>query len=151
MQRYEKTCKFCGKKFFTNRQNQKYCSRVCLKNFYRNRYKSGLKKINRVCPSCGRRFVTTNRFKSFCSVVCRKRFDRIVRPDGRLWHILCEFVNERDGYQCVECGDDTDIMTHHVVPLCFGGKSEYDNLVTLCRKCHEKKHAELIRKLRQRV
>lgn len=28
------------------------------------------------------------------------------------------------------------LEAHHITPLCFGGKDELDNLITLCLDCH---------------
>jgi 5-methylcytosine-specific restriction endonuclease McrA len=43
------------------------------------------------------------------------------------------------------CGTWEDIEYHHVVPYSWGGKTEIDNIIPLCRKCHIKQH-ELLRK-----
>lgn len=56
---------------------------------------------------------------------------------------------ERDGHECQECGvgvgfqnDDAvaDAQVHHIVPKSEGGGDGLDNLVTLCRGCHDGKH-----------
>ncbi len=48
---------------------------------------------------------------------------------------LDEQAYERDGYKCVECGEDAGIEAHHIVY-----EEELDNLVTLCHSCHKKRH-----------
>ena len=48
---------------------------------------------------------------------------------------LDEQAYERDGYRCVECGEDAGIEAHHTV---YGETLE--NLVTLCHACHKKRH-----------
>jgi len=35
------------------------------------------------------------------------------------------------------------LTVHHVVPLCFGGTDELDNLIPLCRTCHRIVHRSL--------
>ena len=44
------------------------------------------------------------------------------------------------GYVCLNCGSDTDIELHHIVPLCNGGRNEARNIVPLCCECHCKAH-----------
>lgn len=49
-----------------------------------------------------------------------------------------QYVLERDSYRCVLCGDPEDLETHHIVWRFRGGSDRPKNLVTLCKKCHEK-------------
>jgi predicted HNH restriction endonuclease len=48
---------------------------------------------------------------------------------------------ERDNFTCQKCKffseNKLDLEAHHVFPLCFGGKDELDNLITLCSDCHK--------------
>lgn len=52
-------------------------------------------------------------------------------------------VYRRDGYACVECGDDdvTQLTLDHRVPVLLGGTNSVDNLRTLCRSCNCRKGA----------
>lgn len=49
-------------------------------------------------------------------------------------------VLRRDGFRCVLCGASADegarLHVDHIVPVSKGGKSEYDNLRTLCERCN---------------
>ncbi len=45
-------------------------------------------------------------------------------------------VLERDGQKCLLCGEREDLEVDHVIPVKDGGKSEIDNLQTLCHRCH---------------
>jgi 5-methylcytosine-specific restriction endonuclease McrA len=49
-------------------------------------------------------------------------------------------VFERDDFICQKCKiqDKTSriLEAHHLVSLCYGGKDELDNLITLCSDCH---------------
>ena len=49
---------------------------------------------------------------------------------------LDEEAYARDGYKCVDCGKTNGLEAHHIVP----DIEEIDNLVTLCRSCHKKRH-----------
>jgi len=55
-------------------------------------------------------------------------------------------ILERDDYQCVKCGDDGFLQVDHIIPFQDGGKTEKQNLQTLCRKCNAK-----IRKAKQKA
>ncbi|MCX6141820.1 MAG: HNH endonuclease [Ignavibacteriales bacterium] len=45
-------------------------------------------------------------------------------------------VLERDGQKCLLCGALENLETDHIIPVTDGGKSEIENLQTLCRGCH---------------
>lgn len=78
-----------------------------------------------------------------------KKFERspdVNRTYGRSWkrirdryvrqHPLCE--------QCLKEGRLTLVdEVHHILPISQGGKSTPDNLMSLCRSCHNKIHLEL--------
>lgn len=49
-------------------------------------------------------------------------------------------IIERDG-ECRRCGNSKQLQVHHIVPIAFGGKSESENLVTLCEDCHQDAHS----------
>ncbi len=54
---------------------------------------------------------------------------------------LERLVRERDG-SCVCCGSDQVVGSeiHHVVPWALGGRTDLDNLVLVCRRCHRMLH-----------
>ena len=41
----------------------------------------------------------------------------------------------RDGCKCVECGDNKNLILHHLKYV-----NDFKNIVTLCEKCHKEKH-----------
>lgn len=49
---------------------------------------------------------------------------------------LDELAYKRDGFACVECGRTKGIEAHHKIPAL----EKLDNLITLCHRCHKKKH-----------
>ena len=74
--------------------------------------------------------------------------------DRGVWDALCRVergkvsnkmrfsVYERDGYRCKICGMSgafCDLEIDHIKPISKGGKSTYDNLQTLCRRCNKMK------------
>lgn len=66
----------------------------------------------------------------------------------RLTHKLRIEILERDGYKCCICGagkDDGAILeVDHIVPVTKGGKTEKDNLQTLCHSCNHGKGTRII-------
>lgn len=42
---------------------------------------------------------------------------------------------------CAICLVELAVETHHLVPLARGGSNGPDNLLPMCRKCHEHEHA----------
>lgn len=47
----------------------------------------------------------------------------------------------RDGYQCLDCGENTaNLEPHHIIPLSSNMEKAFDinNGITLCRPCHAK-------------
>lgn len=54
-----------------------------------------------------------------------------------------EYVLWRDGHTCQGCQDkhrDPILQVHHLVPQKQGGSARPDNLITLCRMCHQAHH-----------
>lgn len=49
---------------------------------------------------------------------------------------LDEMAYLRDKYKCVECDRTKGIEAHHIIPEL----EKLDNLITLCHKCHKKRH-----------
>jgi len=47
-------------------------------------------------------------------------------------------VKQRDGENCRNCGTNSNLEVHHIVPVKVNGEHKMGNLATLCRKCHEK-------------
>ena len=53
-------------------------------------------------------------------------------------------IYKRDNYRCKKCGRRTDdLEIDHIFPIAKGGKSTYDNLQTLCRRCNKIKGANI--------
>jgi 5-methylcytosine-specific restriction endonuclease McrA len=58
----------------------------------------------------------------------------------------------RDGYQCQYCGgyfQTQELTLDHVMPRCMGGKLNWENAVTCCKKCNSKKGSHLPSELRK--
>jgi len=49
-------------------------------------------------------------------------------------------ILRRDGYKCSYCGrGDLTLTLDHIVPKARGGTDSWDNLVSACTKCNNKK------------
>ena len=64
------------------------------------------------------------------------------------WDSLARSVYERDGYECQSCGETFELGegkldAHHIVPVRAGGQSIKDNLISLCKGCHNTTEAYL--------
>lgn len=49
-------------------------------------------------------------------------------------------IFSRDRWKCRYCGSETELTLDHVIPICRGGLSSNDNLVTCCRPCNRRKY-----------
>lgn len=75
------------------------------------------------------------------SVVEKVRF---VRRQRRLMTKRLRYeIMARDGFRCVKCGrgpsDGVILEVDHICPVSAGGRTEPDNLETLCRDCNRGK------------
>jgi 5-methylcytosine-specific restriction endonuclease McrA len=53
----------------------------------------------------------------------------------------------RDNHKCQYCGNnfpDPQLTMDHVIPKSRGGQNTWDNLVTACKKCNQKKGSRLL-------
>ena len=72
--------------------------------------------------------------------------------DKEIWDSICRVergkvsnkmrfaIYERDGNRCRKCGISgrlANLEIDHIKPIAKGGKSTYDNLQTLCRRCNK--------------
>lgn len=48
-------------------------------------------------------------------------------------------VFKRDGFSCQYCGTSKDLTLDHLIPRSKGGKSDWSNLVTACKRCNARK------------
>lgn len=73
----------------------------------------------------------------------RRTINRIVP------HWLMRLLRERDrGCVVNGCGRTLGLHAHHVRQWAHGGRTDLDNLVLVCRRCHRKIHDEGFRLVR---
>jgi 5-methylcytosine-specific restriction endonuclease McrA len=56
------------------------------------------------------------------------------------WLYIRSQILLRDDFRCQECGYYKHLEVHHIIPRSKGGNDEPENLITLCQRCHSKKH-----------
>ena len=47
----------------------------------------------------------------------------------------------REGYVCELCQSDLDIHGHHILDYSFNGEATPENILVVCKVCHDKVHA----------
>lgn len=55
-------------------------------------------------------------------------------------------ILSRDHFKCKYCGSTLNLEIDHIIPISKGGKSEYNNLQTLCHLCNVNKGTDIIDK-----
>ncbi len=87
-----------------------------------------------------------NRIGTHLSVIAKVcRLVPVSRQKGEqlgFWNVR-EYVLWRDGHKCRSCfgkTKDTVLEVHHLVQRKDGGSDRPDNLITLCKTCHEAYH-----------
>ncbi|MBI4789589.1 MAG: HNH endonuclease [Chloroflexi bacterium] len=56
------------------------------------------------------------------------------------WDRIRQQALTRDGHRCGNCGSNTKLQVHHIVPLSKVGTNQLSNLRTLCLDCHKRVH-----------
>jgi 5-methylcytosine-specific restriction endonuclease McrA len=60
------------------------------------------------------------------------------------WDFKRRMALARDGYACKECGSTRRLEVHHLTYIHFGNE-KLDEIISLCRVCHEKHHKKMRR------
>ncbi len=161
--RPEHKCAGCNSVIQRNPKNPStsHCSWECFK---RSRW------THVECAHCESTFLTRSSeiakaqargYKHMCSRSCRNAATSLLlggdgtwveggkhgpyRSRGRDWPAAKAFTLARDDYKCQQCGADDSLEVHHWEPYFISFDNHPDNLVTLCRLCHQEKHAEYVR------
>lgn len=85
------------------------------------------------------------RRRKYCSDECSgEYFVHCVKP--LWWSCATQMALERAENKCEDCGTRGPLEVHHIIPLApfeprwNSHKNSQDNLVVLCRCCHERVH-----------
>lgn len=155
--RYDKVCVGCGKVFKCNPQAKgtKHCSWECFK-------KSRWKEVE--CAQCGKvyekRLCEIDRgYAHLCSRSCRNSYTSLLLGGDGTWDVNRykskdkrfrgkdsvknkKLALQRDNHTCQQCGETTNLEVHHWEPFKISYDNSVDNLVVLCKQCHQEKHIE---------
>ena len=149
-----KVCEVCKKEYYirANRaEKSKWCSSECWKN---------RRKLND-CEYCGNK-ITSYHGKKYCSRECShsamvgekstrwKDGKSLERDRARFGTELKEWrkaVFKRDNYTCQYCNNKTYLHSHHIIEWAVDESKRFDvdNGITLCKKCHTRKHSHMMR------
>jgi len=68
------------------------------------------------------------------------RLSRFIRVPYKKVELSRRNIIRRDGFCCQYCGSHTHELTiDHIIPKSKGGIDSWDNLVSACKKCNNKK------------
>jgi len=68
------------------------------------------------------------------------RLSRYIRVPYKKVVLTRKNILRRDGYKCSYCGrGDLTLTIDHIVPKARGGIDSWDNLISACTKCNNKK------------
>lgn len=67
------------------------------------------------------------------------RLKKYARVPFRFIVLSRKNVLKRDGNKCQYCGSTRDLTIDHVIPRSRGGDDSWENLVTACTRCNNKK------------
>lgn len=103
------------------------------RNYYEDKETYDFNEIKECFESIGER-ISYDEINDF-------QYERSLMTDSLRYDIL-----KRDGFRCVLCGasakDGVKLHVDHIFPVSKGGKTEPDNLRTLCESCNRGKGAK---------
>lgn len=95
-----------------------------------------LTKAEMVAKSDGRVIRTVQKNYPLPSVIKLSRYLRL--PYKRV-ELSRRNILRRDSHTCQYCGSHSELTVDHVIPKSRAGSDSWENLITACRKCNNKK------------
>ena len=145
----EKICELCGSKYLAKNKDTKFCSTNCSSKYHSIWVKQNQNGINN--PFYGKKH--TNETREHLSTVKKELFrngtlvapyknkkltDNPTPKRDHLWKLIRDSVLELDSNSCVLCKSTYKLEVHHIIPYRKQRNHSIDNLITLCKKCHNK-------------
>jgi 5-methylcytosine-specific restriction endonuclease McrA len=157
----QKLCPGCGKLFARDpvQPNRAYCTWACYKQS---------RHVTLTCTICHKPFDSyrseerkrqVRGHQPCCSRSCRNTYTSLLlggsgewveggkykpsRNRGYFWRVIRKRYLEQVGGQCEGCGIPA-VEVHHLHPVAAGGAIHaFDNLMAVCKDCHENMHGQL--------
>ena len=67
------------------------------------------------------------------------------RRRGHEWQLIRKQVLIRFEFKCVHCGVEGTLDIHHIIPYKKVKEHKIENLIPLCKSCHRKEEAKIIK------
>ena len=163
--RLEKTCFLCLKKFFTGRNTGRNEQKRCKNCVHIKIPIVTLPKILKECFVCHKQFQPARRKQIHCTPKCfaktygkkrdrekknfygRVREARIKGSVGSFTHKEWSELKNKHKSTCPCCGlRDSNLTIDHIIPISLGGQNTIDNIQPLCLKCNIIKGNRYIKK-----
>lgn len=143
--RYSHICSLCGKEYKSGSKGSYIC-RECKSKTFAAIGKMNLQKLNANQYGENNRMYGVQRFGANNPNYDANKTDE-ERENGRSvegYGIFIQGVYKRDDYTCQYCGERSgDLKAHHLdsYDWCRGKRTDVDNGVTLCGRCHKLFHS----------
>lgn len=148
--RYKLSCVICKKTFNSAKSDTQTCSHECRWTLNRS------KLITLICTECGVEFsrptFTSRDGEVFCSPQCNNKYFVQINYGtfnryGYEWYHIRKAVLSFYENTCQRCeSKHDDLNVHHCVPFRYFKNPKqanvFDNLIPLCKKCHNEVHKE---------
>lgn len=73
---------------------------------------------------------------------CKLKKQRAINEARRGDTVTKKLLIQQRGERCEKCGKAGKVIMHHIKEVAEGGKSTSDNLLLVCRQCHNEFHRD---------
>ena len=94
-----------------------------------------IRSVKRWAPECAEFHPTLNSVQGFVNPSLPENKSLAARRPGK------KKRDELKASGCSCCGSKTEVTLHHLIPREMGGATEEDNLLAVCRPCHDAIHS----------
>lgn len=91
--------------------------------------------VHRWAPQCAEITLTVNSVHGFLNADLSENRSRAAKRPGRVTRARLTSSG------CHLCGSKLDVTLHHLIPRQMGGATEEENLLSVCRPCHDAIHS----------
>lgn len=94
--------------------------------------------VHRWAPQCAEIIPTVNSVRGFLNADLPENRGRSAKRPGRVTRARLTSNG------CYLCGSKLEVTLHHLIPRQMGGATEEENLLSVCRPCHDAIHSGII-------